>query len=265
MVTRMTKNIAIGDIHGALVPLLNLLERESLIDSDHRLAAEDTHLIFLGDYLDRGENGIGVLETIMRLEVEAANAGENVSALLGNHDLILLEVHHFGDALSPGFLRQGKEVSFRQMWLENAGGKPEDLQRLEAKHIAWLERRPAMMKFGETLLMHADSEFYLEYGDSIESISHNIQTVMLEKNMIDMDTLEEKFCGRKEFIHDEDIARAFAARFGAKRIVHGHTPIYKLCQLEPEFVTEALEYANGACVNLDHGLCYGGEGFVYGF
>ena len=71
----MTKNIAIGDIHGALVPLLNLLERESLIDSDHRLAAEDTHLIFLGDYLDRGENGIGVLETIMRLEVEAANAG----------------------------------------------------------------------------------------------------------------------------------------------------------------------------------------------
>ena len=27
----------------------------------------------------------------------------------------------------------------------------------------------------------------------------------------------------------------------------------------------AVEYANGICVNVDHGLCYGGEGFVYGF
>jgi Calcineurin-like phosphoesterase len=258
-------NVAIGDIHGALGPLLNLLERENLIDPDHHWIAGNTHLIFLGDYTDRGPDGIGVIDTIMRLEVEAANAGGNVSALLGNHDVILLEVHHFGDALSPGFLRDGIEKSFRQMWLENAGGQVYDLERLETRHVEWLEQRPAMMKVGETLLMHADSEFYLEYGSSIKEINTNIHSVLLEQNTENMDTLEERFAGRKEFVHDPDIAREFAARFGATKIVHGHTPIHKLRSLEPELVIEPLEYANGACVNLDHGLCYGGEGFVYAF
>ena len=152
------------------------------------------------------------------------------------------------------------------MWLENAGGKPQDLQRLEAKHIAWLEQRPAMMKVGETLLMHADSEFYLEYDDGVRNVNENIRSILQSGDLHAMDQLEERFASRMAFMHEpEHVPRAFAARFGAKRIVHGHTPIYKLCQLEPERVTKALEYANGACVNLDHGLCYGGEGFVYAF
>jgi hypothetical protein len=258
-------NIAIGDIHGALLPLLNLLERENLIDHDHHWAAGNTHLIFLGDYLDRGPDGIGVIDTIMRLEVEATNAGGKVSALLGNHDVIMLEVHHFGDALSPGFLRDGIEKSFRQMWLENAGGQIHDLERLEARHVEWLEQRPAMMKIGETLLMHADSEFYLDYGETVEAINHNIRSILLEKNLDAFDTLEFRFSSRKAFVYDEDIAREFAARFSATRIVHGHTPIRKLRNIEPQEVTEPLEYANGVCVNVDHGLCYGGEGFVYAF
>jgi Calcineurin-like phosphoesterase len=259
-------NIAIGDIHGALEPLLKLLETEHLIDHNHHWGAGDTHLIFLGDYMDRGPDGIGVIDTIMRLEVEAANAGGKVSAILGNHDVIMLEVHHFGDALSPGFLRDGIEKSFRQMWLKNAGGQIRDLERLEARHIEWLEQRPAMMKAGETLLMHADSEFYLEYGEDIESINEKIQNILLEKNLTDVDALEYRISlGRKEFIHDTDIAREFAARFGAKRIVHGHTVIHKLRNVEPQEVTEPLEYANGICVNVDHGLCYGGEGFAYAF
>jgi hypothetical protein len=259
-------NIAIGDIHGALLPLLNLLERENLIDHDHHWIAGNTHLIFLGDYIDRGPDGIGVIDTIMRLEVEATNAGGKVSALLGNHDVILLEVHHFGDALSPGFLRDGIKMSFRRMWLENAGGQVHDLERLEARHVEWLEQRPAMMKIGETLLMHADSEFYLEYGETVEAINHNIRSILNEKNLTDVDALEYRISlGRKEFVHDTDIAREFAARFGAKRIVHGHTIIHKLRNVEPQEVTEPLEYANGICLNIDHGLCYGGEGFVYRF
>jgi Calcineurin-like phosphoesterase len=257
--------VAIGDIHGSLGPLLKLLEYEHLIDGQHRWAAGNTHLIFLGDYVDRGEDGIGVIETIMRLEREASQAGGRVTALLGNHDVIMLEVHHFGDALVPGFLRQGQEMSFRQMWLQNAGGQPRDLERLEAKHIAWLERRPAMMKIGQTLLMHADSEFYLEYGDSIETINHNIQTILLEKEINAFDTLEFRFATRKAFVHDFDIAREFAAQFGVIRIVHGHTTIFSLDNIEPREVTDPLEYANDICVNLDHGLCHGGEGFVYAF
>jgi Calcineurin-like phosphoesterase len=259
-------NIAIGDIHGALLPLLNLLERENLIDRNHHWIAKNTHLIFLGDYLDRGPDGIGVIDTIMQLEVEAANAGGKVSALLGNHDVIMLEVHHFGDALSPGFLRDGIGKSFRQMWLENAGGQVHDLERLEARHVEWLEQRPAMMKVGETLLMHADSEFYLAYDDGQKNVNENIRSILLSRDLTAMDQLEERFASRMAFMHEpEHVPREFAARFGAKRIVHGHTIIHKLRNIEPQEVTEPLEYANGICVNVDHGLCYGGGGFVYAF
>ena len=66
---------AIGDIHGSHAKLLALLRREKLIDDQGHWAAQDAHLVFLGDYLDRGDDGIGVLNTIMRLEVEATNAG----------------------------------------------------------------------------------------------------------------------------------------------------------------------------------------------
>jgi hypothetical protein len=42
-----------------------------------------------------------------------------------------------------------------------------------------------------------------------------------------------------------------------------HLPQSKNCKSQE--VTEVLEYANGAWVNLDHRLCYGGKGFVYAF
>jgi Calcineurin-like phosphoesterase len=257
-------NYAVGDIHGSLEKLLALLERQGLINRDHHWAAEDTHLILLGDYLDRGEDGIGVLETIMRLEVEAPKSGGKVTAVLGNHDLILLEVHAFGDAFSPGFLRQGTEMSFRRMWLENAGGQMRDLERLELVHVEWLEQRPALLKIDDTLLMHADSEFYLDYGNSVDSINKNIRSILQTRDMIVMDQLEERFSSRMAFMREpEHVAQEFAARFGANKIVHGHTPIYKLRNIKPQDVTIPLEYANGVCVNLDHGLCYGGNGFVY--
>jgi hypothetical protein len=87
---------AIGDIHGCLEKLQNLLEREGITENS-KWAAGNAHLVFLGDYTDRGEDGIGVIELVMRLEQEAAGAGGQVTALLGNHDVILLEAHWFGD------------------------------------------------------------------------------------------------------------------------------------------------------------------------
>ena len=69
---------AIGDIHGhskALASLLQLLtENEKMRDSDL--------LIFLGDYVDRGPDDLGVLEMVKTLSQNRPNT----VALLGNHD-----------------------------------------------------------------------------------------------------------------------------------------------------------------------------------
>jgi hypothetical protein len=243
-----------------------LLELEAIIDLRGNWIAGHSSLIFLGDYMDRGEDGIGVLDFIMRLEIQAKNAGGEVIALLGNHDLIMLEAYYFGDELRKNLLQHGVRMTFKEMWLQNAGGRATDLARIEEHHLAWLKNRPVMHKIKDTLLIHADSEFYLEYGDSIEQINFAIQEILNQPNIDELDELEERFSSRLAFAYEpNDIPREFAAQFGATRIVHGHTPIFRLCQLEVDDVTEAFIYADGICVNLDHALCYGGIGFVYRF
>ena len=62
----------IGDIHGHLKKLVKLLEDAQLIDARHSWKADKATLWFLGDFVDRGPEGIAVLDMVMRLQAEAA-------------------------------------------------------------------------------------------------------------------------------------------------------------------------------------------------
>ena len=68
---------AIGDIHGNLGPLEDLLSQMT-----PELRPEDT-LVFLGDYIDRGQDARGCVERIIQLRSEAKFS---VITLLGNHE-----------------------------------------------------------------------------------------------------------------------------------------------------------------------------------
>jgi heterodisulfide reductase subunit C len=267
---------AIGDIHGCLDQLLGLLKNAELTDDAGHWVARDAHLWFLGDFTDRGPDGMGVIDLVMQLQNEAVFEGGFVGALLGNHDVILQEVYHFGNHPVPGFGRIGKNIGFIDMWMKN-GGKMLDLERLTPERVSWLLNLPALAKVGDTLLMHADNTFYLRYGSSIEEVNKNIHSILTEHDMDTIDTLEEHFAKRLEFVEPnfaqlvniEDFEGGFVRAqkmletFGGTKIVHGHTPIYRLMDRSPVEVTQAWEYQNGLCVNLDHCLYAGGEGFVY--
>src|SRR5271167_4994486 len=73
--------VAIGDIHGNLGPLEDLL---SQVFSE--LQPEDT-LVFLGDYIDGGPDSRGCVERIVRLKAEA---DFTVVGLPGNHEQWML-------------------------------------------------------------------------------------------------------------------------------------------------------------------------------
>jgi len=72
---------AIGDIHGNLGPLEDLLSQMT-----PELRPEDT-LVFLGDYIDRGQDARGCVERIIQLRSEAKFS---VITLLGNHEQWML-------------------------------------------------------------------------------------------------------------------------------------------------------------------------------
>jgi Calcineurin-like phosphoesterase len=77
--------VAIGDIHGNLKPLEDLLSKML-----PELRPEDT-LVFLGDYIDRGPDSRGCVERILRLKEQAAFS---VVTLLGNHEQWMLRSLH---------------------------------------------------------------------------------------------------------------------------------------------------------------------------
>jgi serine/threonine protein phosphatase 1 len=75
----MKRILAISDIHGMHDEFVRLMK---LIDYN----PDDDHLVFLGDYVDRGPDSISCLQDIKRLTSTGA------VALMGNHESMLLEV-----------------------------------------------------------------------------------------------------------------------------------------------------------------------------
>lgn len=78
--------VAVGDVHGAYDELAGVLRQSGVIDDSGHWAGGTTHLVSVGDLVDRGARSRDVIELLMRLEKEAAEAGGAVHVLLGNHE-----------------------------------------------------------------------------------------------------------------------------------------------------------------------------------
>jgi len=82
--------VIFGDVHGAYESLLELLRSLDVIDAENRWTGGSTHLVSLGDLLDRGPDSRAAMDLLMRLQSEAAAAGGSVHVVLGNHELMNL-------------------------------------------------------------------------------------------------------------------------------------------------------------------------------
>lgn len=105
----MSKIIAIGDIHGELYKLQNLFDKLSI-------NANDT-LVFLGDYIDRGEHSKGVIDYLLKLSKDY-----NCVFLKGNHEDFFLESYRriFGSSAWSGASGASTPQIF-QSWMMNGG------------------------------------------------------------------------------------------------------------------------------------------------
>jgi hypothetical protein len=251
----------VGDLHGCYVQAVDLLQKSQLIDADLTWSARDATVCFVGDYVDHGPDGIGCIDLVMRLQREAALAGGQVIALLGNHEPMLLAAHRFGDQLNP-LLGQ----TFADQWREK-NGMPRDLAQLTPAHVAWLARLPAMSLVADRLLIHADALFYTRYGHTVADVNRVIRTLLEGDDPAAWAQLIEQFSEHHAFRDDEggnrESARHLRHTFGGRQIIHGHTPLCKVLNQPMTEITQPLVYADGLCVNVDHGLYLDGPGFVY--
>jgi hypothetical protein len=255
----MASLYAIGDIHGQYTKLVRLLQAHQLINAELQWVGGDAQLVLLGDFVDRGEDGIGVIELVMRLQREATDAGGSVQAVLGNHDVLFLTVNWFAE-------RTTLDLSCKEFWLEN-GGQLSDLERLQPAHIIWLQQLPAMLRIRDKLVVHADAQFYYHYGSTLDEVNTTFAQMLHQPDYDELDLLLERFAQRVAFwdIHPAalDRARKFLDTYGGRQIWHGHTPIGKITGEADERIAAPLVYCQGLAVNLDGGMYLGGAGFVY--
>ncbi len=78
--------VAFADVHGAYEELTALLQSVDVVDTGLRWSAGRTHVVSLGDLLDRGADSRKVMDLLMRLQDEAMAAGGRLHVVLGNHE-----------------------------------------------------------------------------------------------------------------------------------------------------------------------------------
>ena len=250
----------IGDVHGQLEKLRDLLHGAELIDKSENWSGGDSTLWFMGDLVNRGPDGIGAVELVMRLQPQAAGAGGRVQVLIGNHDVLLLAAHRFGTQPIPG-----SEMTCVDYWHEN-GGQEADLECITPDHVHWLSDLPAMALVGDHLLAHADALLYTRYGESIAQVNQAMTDSLQSDDVTSWDRMLDEFSEHRAFVDARtgaDLAGAFLRHFGGRQLVHGHTPVTKLTGQPAEAVREPLLYAAGLCLDVDPGMYLGGPGFVY--
>jgi hypothetical protein len=249
----------IGDVHGQLAKLRDLLRDAGLIDKDETWRGADSTLWLMGDLVDHGPDGIGAIELVRWLQEQAPANGGRVRVLLGNHDVVLLAAHRLGSRSIPG-----QDATFLDHWVQN-GGEERDLERMTPDHVRWLSALPAMAREGDHLLVHADSRHYTRYGRSIEEVNGATSELLQGDAAADWYRLLIELGEHRAFANamsGAERASSFLQSFGGQRIVHGHTPITKMTGQPPEAVREPLLYAADRCLNVDPGMYLGGPGFV---
>ncbi|MEU8961798.1 MULTISPECIES: metallophosphoesterase [unclassified Streptomyces] len=256
----------VGDVHGYLDELLAALRAQGLIDESGNWAAGTARLWFLGDFTDRGPDGIGVIDLVMRLSAEAAAAGGYCKALMGNHELLLIGAKRFAD--TPVNSGAGT-ATFQAAWLLN-GGQKADMDRLQDVHLQWMSRLDAIEQEDDHLLMHSDTTAYLDYGDSIEAVNDTVHAILNRNDADECWDLFRKFTKRFAF-RDESgpqAARELLSAYGGQRVVHGHSPIpYLLGEVGTEDGEEDSRpvvegphvYADGLAIAMDGGVTMAGK------
>jgi len=116
--------VAVGDVHGAYDQFLEILQAAGIVDRRGRWAAGKTHLVQLGDVLDRGADSLKALDLLKKLEREASGKGGRVHALLGNHEAMRLmgDLRYVAPGEYSAFVTD-RSADLRRQFIESS---PED-------------------------------------------------------------------------------------------------------------------------------------------
>jgi serine/threonine protein phosphatase 1 len=160
---------AIGDVHGRLDLMVELLERIER-DNSARGPAR-TFVVLLGDLVDRGPDSRGVIEHLLR---RPPRFGRPIY-LAGNHEEAFLRVIGGDASVVPAWLMYGgkecaQSYGINGGWLLNAtpaAVTSEVAHKVPQAHVDFLSSFGDTFRFGDYLFVHAGIRPGVEIEDQV--------------------------------------------------------------------------------------------------
>jgi hypothetical protein len=172
--TGVQRIVAIGDLHGDYEHFVRLLRGSELIDNEDHWAGGKSHLVQMGDVMDRGDEAKRILDLIRRLEKESEAAGGMVHMILGNHEEMNLMNR---STQYPGYVTPAQFKSFLSKKIiaaeeKQAGGRVRDSRWKELiddpesdavkdyysnfmdSYGPWLAEHNVVIKINDTVFVH---------------------------------------------------------------------------------------------------------------
>ena len=169
--------VAISDIHGAYDAMVMTLQQVDILGEDLQWVGGNSHLVIVGDILDRGPKSRAAMELLMRLEGEAAAAGGGVHVLIGNHEsMILTGDMRYVSAEEFAAFAADEDLDERSRWfdlyVERTGGYAETARnkfekdfppgyfamrrafRADGRYGEWLLKKNAIEVINGTAFVH---------------------------------------------------------------------------------------------------------------
>lgn len=206
----MEETWVIADIHGCSESLKRLVEDQIQLGKGDRI-------YFLGDYIDRGPDSKGVIDYIIQLKQQ----GYKVSALLGNHEDVLLRCYEHEITaekcvgmyeLKDSWLYFGGKNTLQSFRLKN-------LVNFPLHYIEFLKSLPLYLYNEDFVFVHAGLNFSISdpFSDKLSML----------------------------WIKDYQVDRA---KIGNRRVIHGHVP-YTIDEIKKSIDT-------ASSISLDNGCVY---------
>jgi hypothetical protein len=239
--TGVDRIVAVGDVHGDFGQFVKTLRAAQVIDGDNDWIAGKTHLVQMGDVLDRGPDSRKAMDLLMKLEEQACRTGGLVHPLIGNHEAMVL----LGDWR---YVIQEEEKAF--------GGADAYREAMSAtgRYGRWIRGHNAAIRINDLVFVHGGISRACA-DRSLEEINQSVRDD-LEKgkeNGMAMDP-SGPLWDRTLAVGNEDEASGHLddvlKRFGAHRMVVGHTVS----------IRGILVRAGGRLIRIDVGMFsgYGG-------
>ena len=151
--------VAIGDLHGDLDATRRAFRLAGAIDDKDAWIGGKLVLVQTGDVIDRGDDDRKILDLIERLKGEAAKAGGEVVALVGNHEIMNGELDF--RYVTRGAFSEFADVTPKDERMAETAAKVGSNERGRAAaflpggpYAKMLAERPVVARVGDTIFVH---------------------------------------------------------------------------------------------------------------